>query len=90
MYLQLGVHAPDRIKKYAENNPEGAAALLTESWLNREAVGRAAAEPTSLGRLTPDAFDRLARHGYETARWNEILFMRQEAVEEGSEHLSSS
>ena len=81
MYLQLGVHAPDRIREYAENNPEGAATLLAESWLNREAVGCATAESTSLGRLTPDVFDRLARHGYETARWNEILFMRQGAAE---------
>ena len=81
MYLQLGAHASDRIEKYAENNPEGAAALLAESWLDRKEVERAAAEPTSLGRLTPDAFDRLARHGYETAWWNEALFMRQEAAE---------
>lgn len=80
MYLQLGAHAPDRIEQYAENNPEGATALLTESWLDREEVERASAEPTSLGRLTPDAFDRLARHGYETARWNEILFMRPTAA----------
>ena len=86
MYLQLGAHAPDRIEKYAENNPEGATALLTESWLDRKEVKRAAAEPTSLGRLTPDAFDRLARHGYETARWNEILFMRQEAAESDLGH----
>jgi len=81
MYLQLGAHAPGLVKKYAANNPEGATALLKESWLDREEVDRAAAEPTSLGRLTPGAFDRLERHGYETARWNEILFMRQEAAE---------
>ena len=81
MYLQLGAYAPDLIKKYAANNPEGADALLRESWLDREEVKRAAAEPTCLGRLTPDAFDRLARHGYETAQWNEILFMRPEAAE---------
>ncbi len=86
MYLQLGAHAPGLIKKYAANNPAVAAALLKESWLDREEVERAAAEPTSLGRLTPDAFDRLARHGYETARWNEILFMRQEVAESDSGH----
>jgi len=76
MYLQLGAHAPDRIEQYAENNPEAATALRAESWLDRKAVERAAVEPTSLGRLTPDAFDCLSRHGYETAWWNEILFMR--------------
>ena len=81
MYLQLGAHAPDRIKQYAENNPEVADGLLKESWLDRKEVERAAAEPTNLRRLTPDAFDRLSRHGYETARWNEILFMRQRVVE---------
>ena len=81
MYLQLGAYAPGLIKKYAANNPEGADALLRESWLDREEVKRAAAEPTCLGRLTPDVFDRLVRHGYETARWNEILFMRPEAAE---------
>ena len=85
MYLQLGAYAPDLIKKYAANNPEGADALLRESWLDREEVKRAEAEPTCLGRLTPDAFDRLARHGYETAWWNEILFMCQEAAEGESE-----
>ena len=85
MYLQLGAHAPGLIKKYAANNPEGATALLKESWLDREEVDHAAAEPTSLGRLTTDTFDRLARHGYETARWNEILFVRREAAEGESE-----
>ena len=68
MYLQLGAYAPDRIKKYAKRNSEGAAVLLKDSWLDSKEVERAAAEPTSLGQLTPDAFDRLARHGYETAR----------------------
>ena len=81
MYLQLGAHAPELIKEYTEKNPEGAATLLRESWLDHEEVNRAVTEPTSLGRLTPDTFDRLARHGYETARWNEILFMRQEAAQ---------
>ena len=84
MYIQLGAHAPDRIEQYAENNPEAATALLAESWLDRKAVERAAAEPTSLGQLTPDVFDRLARHGYETARWNEVLFMHEEAAEGAS------
>ena len=77
MYLQLGAHAQDRIEKYRMHNTEVAAALLKESWLDLEEVNLAAAEPTSLTRLTIEAFDRLERHGYETARWNSMLFSRQ-------------
>ena len=76
MYLQLGAHAQDRIEKYGTVNPERSAALLAQSWLDADEVDLAAAEPTSLGRLTPEAYDRLERHGYETTRWNELLFTR--------------
>ena len=76
MYLQLGAHAQDRIEKYGTVNPERSATLLAQSWLDADEVDLAAAEPTSLGRLTPEAYDRLERHGYETAHWNELLFTR--------------
>lgn len=77
MYLQLGAHAHDRIERYGAVNPERSAALLAQSWLDADQVDLAAAEPTSLGRLTPETFDRLEQHGYETARWNELLYQRQ-------------
>ena len=80
MYLQLGAHAQDRIEKYSTKNPAVAFTLLKETWLDLEEVNLASAEQTSLGRLTDKAFDRLERHGYETARWNELLFMHDSEV----------
>ena len=80
MYIQLGAHAQDRIEKYRMTNTAAAAALLKESWLALKEVHLAATEPTSLARLTTEAFDRLERHGYETARWNSILFARQTEI----------
>ena len=74
LYLQLGAQAQDHIERYSTNNPQAASALLKYSWLDRKEVSLAAAEATSLQRLTTEAFDRLERHGYETARWNSILF----------------
>lgn len=74
MYLQLGAHAPGRMAQYSASNPAAASALLSEAWLDEGEVELAAREPTSLGRLTPEACGRLERHGYETARWNELIF----------------
>jgi len=75
MYLQLGADARGRIEKYGADNASVANTLLEEEWLGYDQVNSAAAEPTSLKRLTVESFDRSARHGYETARWNELLFM---------------
>ena len=47
---------------------------MKENWLPAEEVAIAAEYPTNLSQLTKDDFDRLSRHGYETAKWNECLF----------------
>ena len=74
MYLQLGAHAPSRIEQYSNVNQVAATSLLAETWLDVKEVGYAVREPTNLSRLTPEAYQRLERHGYETAKWNQQLF----------------
>lgn len=45
------------------------------AWLNAKESGSAAAYSTSLSRMSEASFDFLARHGCETARWNDALFL---------------
>jgi NTE family protein len=74
IYMQIGMDAKERIQKYRAHNEQAARELLSEDWLNAQEVARAAAHPTTLWRLKPEDFDRLAAHGYQTAKWNERLF----------------
>lgn len=63
-------------------HPSAAETLLKEKWLDPDQRVLAARELSNLGRSRVAAFDRLERHGYETARWNELLFMHQDEVQE--------
>lgn len=75
MYLQLGAEPRSRITAYRAHNEQSAAKLLEENWVDAREIQLAASYPTALHRIEPHAFDRLEQHGYETARWNELLFL---------------
>jgi NTE family protein len=73
-YLQLGARPQESIERYRQGREEAADELLRRSWLDAESIKDAATYPTTLRRLSESDFDRIARHGYETAMWNDILF----------------
>nr|VFK57004.1 MAG: NTE family protein [Candidatus Kentron sp. TUN]VFK59862.1 MAG: NTE family protein [Candidatus Kentron sp. TUN]VFK64901.1 MAG: NTE family protein [Candidatus Kentron sp. TUN] len=72
-YLQLGAIPNERIKRLSEVRNTVDQQLLAYPWLQRDDIQAAAAFPTTLHRLTETDFDLLARHGYETAMWNQSL-----------------
>jgi NTE family protein len=66
-----------RVRAYENGRQEAAAELFKYAWLPTEEIRLAAFHPTTLWPLTPQAFDRLERHGYESIRWNDLLFGSQ-------------
>jgi NTE family protein len=73
-YLQIGSDAKKLIETYGGRHAHYKE-ICAAAWLDAEESARAAAYPTSLSRITEASFDLLARHGYETARWNDALFL---------------
>jgi NTE family protein len=76
MYLQIGSDPVERVQKYSSidhnsNNFEGS---QKPEWLSCEDVRTIASLPTTLRQMRGQDFDRAARHGHETARWNAFLF----------------
>ncbi|WP_035877457.1 patatin-like phospholipase family protein [Cupriavidus sp. amp6] len=69
-YLGIGARAEDSIRKFSTGREEVAAKLLGEQWLSPDESKTAATYSTTLHRMSETSFDLLARHGYETARWN--------------------
>lgn len=67
-YFQIGSDAVERLEQYS------AGVTNRTEWLTRSEIQQAAGYPTNLKMMTPDTFDLLARHGYETARWNQCAF----------------
>jgi NTE family protein len=76
-YAQMGADPVQRVRAYAGRRPEAAKELSRYDWLPPEEISLAASHPTTLWPLTPLEFDRLERHGYESIRWNELLFGNQ-------------
>jgi NTE family protein len=73
-YLQLGANPVETIKRFRQGREDVAGELLRSSWLEAESIKDAATYPTTLRRLSESDFDLIARHGYETAMWNHVLF----------------
>lgn len=73
-YFQIGVSAIDSINKFSKDHEDAAKALLTEQWQSRNQAATAKKFPTTLKRLSSDDFSLIARHGYETAKWNTLIF----------------
>jgi NTE family protein len=80
-YLQIGADAVSRLKTYRDRNPSAAEMLLAQPWMSSREVGKATAYGTTLKHMTPADFDLLERHGYETAKWNLMLFMAIEVAQ---------
>ena len=78
-YAQIGADPAQRVRAYADRRPEVAEGLSRHAWLLPDEISLAASHPTTLWPLTPGEFDRLERHGYESIRWNELLFGNQSA-----------
>ncbi len=74
IYIQIGISSINQIKKYHEQNKEVASDLLSKEWLDEDSVHHAVAYPTNLKKLTTETYQLLQRHGYETAKWNALLF----------------
>lgn len=72
--LKIGALPRDTIGRFKTGREAQATSLLDGEWLDQEQVHQAAAFDTTLRRMRLDAFDLLARHGYETAKWNVELF----------------
>ncbi|MEM5368984.1 patatin-like phospholipase family protein [Paraburkholderia azotifigens] len=73
-YYQIGSVAEDALKKFLEDE------LRTKnnhSWLSRAECLRASHWATDLKKVSVDEFDLISRHGFETAKWNEMLFSRK-------------
>lgn len=76
-YAQIGADPVQRVRAYANHRPEAAEALSRYAWLPADEIRLAAAHSTTLWPLTVQQFERLERHGYESIRWNELLFGNQ-------------
>ena len=75
LYMQLGSNPLDRIRKYAGENELTANQLLDEKWLSDDDINLTINYRTDLRKLTARNFDILEQHGYETARWNDLMFL---------------
>lgn len=75
-YLQIGANPVETIKRFMRGRENIAERLLGMDWLQASAIETAAKYPTTLQRLAASDFDLLARHGWETARWNDKLLGR--------------
>ncbi|PKB13759.1 patatin-like phospholipase family protein [Janthinobacterium sp. 64] len=69
-YLGIGATAGTSIHRCAAGREPIAARLQAYCWLSEAEARLAAAYRTTLCRMTEPSFDLIARHGYETAKWN--------------------
>lgn len=76
-YLGIGARPTDSIRRLEQGRDAVAAQLLQNQWLSSEQVSSAATLETSLKKLPTNMFDLLARHGYETAKWNMELMVQE-------------
>jgi len=73
-YYQIGSVPENALKKFATEE------MNTRSdnfWLSSAECFRASHWPTDLKMVSEEEFDLISRHGFETAKWNEILFSRE-------------
>lgn len=73
LYLQIGSNPLVCIEKYAEG-VNIKQLQNAHDWLSKEEIELAATYRTTLSKMEIIDFDRIERHGYETAMWNWLLF----------------
>jgi len=76
-YAEIGADPIERIKRFESSNSSAAERLLNSPWLPSDQIKLAAEHPTTLRALSDEQYTRLEQHGYESIRWNEILFERR-------------
>ncbi|MCR4470397.1 patatin-like phospholipase family protein [Burkholderia sp. SCN-KJ] len=72
LYLRIGDDAETAFRKWKDR--VSGTSLNEHNWLSKELATRAARVPTTLDRLDEEVFDLLARHGRETAKWNNEMW----------------
>ncbi|WP_250473082.1 patatin-like phospholipase family protein [Caballeronia sp. GAFFF1] len=73
-YYRIGSDPEESLSRLWVGDREAAS---SDAWLSAMQVKEAAAWATDLKRVKPETFDLIARHGFETAKWNEMLFSRK-------------
>lgn len=74
MYLQIGSNPVECIKKYGRNCDDEVLKNFS-SWISEQEILKAISYKTTLARMKESDFDLIARHGYETVLWNELVFI---------------
>jgi len=75
MYLQIGSDPISCINRYTQACDSQR--LKSEyNWLSTKEISAAVAYKTTLARMNVSDFDLITRHGYETALWNEEIFLQ--------------
>jgi NTE family protein len=70
-YYQIGSNPEESLSRLAGGDRQTAPSAV---WLSNLQVKEAADWATDLKRVKPEVFDLIARHGFETAEWNDVLF----------------
>jgi len=78
LYLQIGITPENHIKKYEYVNPIAAKNLYKESWMQMQQIDIVKNYPTNLRSFEKSNFNAIERHGYETTKWNHILFLEDQ------------
>ncbi|STR45166.1 patatin-like phospholipase family protein [Iodobacter fluviatilis] len=69
-FVGIGADAVQSIRQFSKGRESIADRLLTQNWLSQEEVKSASTYNTNLSLMSESHFDLLARHGYETVKWN--------------------
>ncbi|MDN7534550.1 MULTISPECIES: patatin-like phospholipase family protein [Burkholderia cepacia complex] len=69
-YCGIGSNAFAKLEKL---RPDLAKIHPPHEWLSEQETGTASLYPTDLKSASPEMFDLICRHGYETAFWNDLL-----------------
>lgn len=78
-YIQLGSNPRRVAAQYKDRVDQNV--MSENQWLSGEMIQESADWPTDLNQLTESTFELIARHGYETAKWNDLLFLRSPTIE---------
>jgi NTE family protein len=78
-YIQLGSNPRRVAAQYKDRVDQNV--MSENQWLSDEMIQESADWPTDLNQLTESTFELIARHGYETAKWNDLLFLRSPTIE---------
>ncbi len=73
MYLQIGSNPLDKIEKYARE-ADVPAIKKDYNWLSSSMINDATRYKTTLKRMSESDFNLIEEHGYQTARWNGLVF----------------